>query len=385
MQYQFEDHGERAQALEGVRRVVVKVGTQLLMDVAGVSKGERIQQLVDEIAVLREQGFEIILVSSGAVGAGIAVLGSSRRPHSVPALQAHAAVGQCRLMYLYESACAKHGFHCGQLLLTADDLLRNRERHLNVTNCVTELLRDGVLPVINENDSVSVDEIRVGDNDTLAALVATMLRADLTILLTTVDGMYVPSPTGEKPRLSVVSEVNDSTFAMASGTDGNPFSVGGMKTKIRAAEIVTKAGETLWIANGTDFGVLHRILAGKDTGTIFTPRRAARMHGNKRFLAFFAEPTGTIVVDAGAARAVGEQGRSLLPGGILRHEGDFRRGDTVRIVNPEGRELARGTTNYSSDEVARIRGVKTAEISRLLGEDASFDEVVHRDYLVVTQ
>lgn len=385
MQYVFEDHGERAQALEGVRRLVVKVGTRLLMDIPGVSKGERIQQLVDEVAVLREKGLEVILVSSGAVGAGIAVLGSARRPRTVPGLQAHAAVGQCRLMYLYESACARRGFHCGQLLLTADDLLRNRERHLNVTNCVSELLHDGVLPVINENDSVSVEEIRVGDNDTLAALVATMLRADLTILLTTVDGMYIPKESGEKPRLSVVSEVSDQTFTMASGTDGNPFSVGGMKTKIRAAEIVTKAGEAMWIADGTDFGVLRRILTGEDTGTLFTPRRTGRMHGHKRFLAFFAEPTGSIVIDAGAARAVCEQGRSLLPGGILRHEGEFRRGDTVRIVNADGRELARGTTNYSSDEVARIHGVKTAEISRLLGEDASFDEVVHRDYLVVTQ
>ncbi|MDX9980820.1 MAG: glutamate 5-kinase, partial [Lentisphaeria bacterium] len=193
MHFTFEDRGERAQALAGVRRVVVKVGTRLLMDVPGATKGERVQQLVDEIAVLRQQGFEVILVSSGAVGAGLAVLGTPRRPRDVPGLQAHAAVGQCRLMYLYESACARHGFHCGQLLLSADDLLRSRERHLNVTNCLGELLRNGVLPVINENDSVSVEEIRFGDNDTLAALVATLLRADLTILLTTVDGMYLPA------------------------------------------------------------------------------------------------------------------------------------------------------------------------------------------------
>lgn len=385
MHYTFEDRGERAQALAGVRRVVVKVGTRLLMDVPGATKGERVQQLVDEIAVLRQQGFEVILVSSGAVGAGLAVLGTPRRPRDVPGLQAHAAVGQCRLMYLYESACARHGFHCGQLLLSADDLLRSRERHLNVTNCLGELLRNGVLPVINENDSVSVDEIRFGDNDTLAALVATMLRADLTILLTTVDGMYLPAEDGSRPRMSVVSEVSDTTFSMAGGTDGNPFSVGGMKTKIRAAEIVTKAGEPLWIADGTDFSVLRRVLAGGDTGTLFTPRRHERMHSHKRFLAFFSDPTGTILVDAGAARAVGQEGRSLLPGGVVGHEGSFRRGDTVRILGPEGRELARGTTNYSSDEIGRIRGVKTSEISALLGEDASFDEVVHRDYLVVTQ
>jgi glutamate 5-kinase len=385
MQYVFEDGGERKQALEGVRRLVIKVGTRLLMDMPGVHKSERVRQLVAEVARLRDLGIEVILVSSGAVGAGLSVLGTGKRPHSVPGLQAHAAVGQCRLMFLYEQACAEHGFHAGQLLLSADDLLRNRERHLNVTNCVNELLRNGVLPVVNENDSVSVDEIRVGDNDTLAALVATMLRADMTILLTTVDGMYVPSREGgEKPRLSVVSEVNDDTFSLASGTDGNPFSVGGMKTKIAAAEIVTRAGEPLWIADGRDFAVLRRILAGEDTGTLFTPRRSERMSGHKRFLAFFTEPVGDIVIDSGAVRAVREQGRSLLPGGIVDCRGNFGRGDTVRLVDADGVEIARGLANYSKAEVSRIQGVRTSEISALLGEDASFDEVVHRDYLVVT-
>jgi len=384
MQYHFEDHGERASALSGLKRLVIKVGTRLLMDVPGVHKRERVRQLVAEVAALRERGIEVILVSSGAVGAGIAVLGTSRRPSDVPNLQAHAAVGQCRLMYLYESACVEHGFHCGQLLLTADDLQSNRERHLNVANCMGQLLRSGVLPVINENDSVSVDEIRVGDNDLLAALVATMVRADMTILLTTVDGMYRPADGGgEQPRLSVVSEVDESVLAMASGTDGNPFSVGGMKTKLRAAQIVTSAGEPLWIADGTDFSILRGILAGEDTGTFFTPRRAERMHGHKRFLAFFSEPSGAITVDAGAARAVCQQGRSLLPGGIVDCQGEFCRGDTVRIVGPGGEELARGVTHYGNEEVARIRGVNSSEISSLLGEEASFAEVVHRDYLVV--
>jgi glutamate 5-kinase len=386
MQYLFEDHGERAHALDSARRLVIKVGTRLLMDVPGVHKSERVRQLVEQVAQLRDRGFEVILVSSGAVGAGLSVLGTGKRPQGVPALQAHAAVGQCRLMFLYEQACAEHGFHCGQLLLSADDLLRSRERHLNVTNCVNELLRNGVLPVVNENDSVTVDEIRVGDNDTLAALVATMLRADMTILLTTVDGMYVPSQDGgEQPRISVISEVTEDTLSLASGTDGNPFSVGGMKTKIAAAEIVTRAGEPLWIADGSDFSVLHRILEGQDTGTLFTPRRSERMRGHKRFLAFFSDPSGAIVIDAGAARAVCQQGRSLLPGGIVDHHGDFRRGDTVQIVDTAGTEVARGVTNYSCGEVARIKGVQTSEISGLLGEDASFDEVVHRDYLVVTQ
>jgi glutamate 5-kinase len=386
MAFSVTDDGARTAALKGVRRVVVKVGTRLLTDVDGVSAAERIDQLVEAIAGLRQRGWEVLLVSSGAIGAGMTVMGTAKRPRSVPELQAHAAIGQCRLMYHYETACVARGFHCAQLLLSADDV-QNRERHLNVTSCLDTLLARKVLPVINENDSVSVAEIRVGDNDTLAAMVAAMMRADLTVLLTTINGMRLRTEAGALGgRISTVNAITDELRAMAGGTDGNRFSVGGMATKLRAAEVVMRAGEALTIANGRDFGVLGKIASGEDVGTLFCgPAQRRRMSGHKRFLAFFSEPAGDLLVDRGAAEAVSRKGRSLLPGGIVGLSGTFGRGDTVRILNEDQEELGRGVSNYSHDEVARIRGLKSSEIRRILGQDACFDEVVHRDYLVVTR
>jgi len=380
----YRDAGQRAAALKNVSRAVVKVGTRLLTDTDDLSKGGRAEQLVRAIAGLRARGLDVILVSSGAIGAGMSVLGTAKRPSSLPQLQAHAAVGQSRLMYLYETACAMHGFHCAQLLLTASDV-QDRERHLNVTSCLDALLAKGVLPVINENDSVSVDEIRFGDNDILAALVATMLRSDLTILLTTVDGMYESGPDGTPGRrLSVVSRLTPAVQAMAEGTDGNRFSVGGMKSKLRAAELVTRAGENLWIADGADFQVLDDLFAGADVGTLFTADKGPRMKARKRFLAFFSEPGGDLVVDSGAARALARQGRSLLPSGIAAVQGRFERGDTVRILSAAGVEIGKGVCNYSSDEVLRIKGRKSTEVSGILDCEAYYEEVVHRNYLALT-
>ena len=380
----YSDTGQRAEALENVRKVVLKVGTRLLTDMGDVSKAQRVQQLIDAVTRLRERGLDVILVSSGAIGAGMSVLGTATRPSALPQLQAHAAVGQSRLMYLYETACLEHGFHCAQLLLTAADV-QDRERHLNVTSCLDALLATGVLPVINENDSVSVDEIKFGDNDILAALVAAMLRADLTVILTTVDGMCELGESGRAARrISVVPTITPKITAMAGGTDGNALSIGGMASKLRAAELVTKAGENLWIADGRDFGNLTAVFAGADTGTLFTAAKDKRMRARKRFLAFFSEPAGDVVVDEGAARALAEHGRSLLPSGILRIEGRFRRGDTVRIRSVAGAEIARGVCNYSDKEVAQIRGRKSAEIRDILGYDAYYEEVVHRNCLVLT-
>ncbi len=381
MKYAFDDNGQRRTALSDARRIVIKVGTRLLTDVAGMSEAERVDQLVAEATDLRNRGKEVILVSSGAIGAGMAVLGASDRPKTIPQLQAHAAVGQCRLMSLYESACAARGFHCAQLLLTAADV-NDRERHLNVTSCVNALLSHGILPIINENDSVSVDEIRFGDNDALAGMVSAMLRADLTVLLTTVDGLRQPEAGGR--RVSVVESIDEQVMSWAGGTDGNRFSTGGMITKLRAAAMVTRAGEHLWIGDGTDFGVLRRISDGEDTGTLFCPRQGPRMRGHKRFLAFFSEPAGVLTVDAGAQRAICRDGRSLLPSGVVGVEGTFGRGDTVRIVTTEGEEVARGVANYAASEVCRIQGVKSAEVGAILGIDACFEEVVHRDYMALT-
>jgi glutamate 5-kinase len=362
---------------------VIKVGTRLLTSIGGHSKGERVDQLVEQIAALRKGGLDVVLVSSGAIGAGMMVLGTEKRPASLPRLQAHAAVGQCRLMYLYETACNRRGFHSAQVLLTAEDV-KNRERHLNVVSCLDELLSNGVLPVINENDSVSVDEIKFGDNDMLAAMVAMMVRADITILLTTVDGLHERTQTGFGRRLSVVPRITDDVLRMAAGTEDTRLSVGGMATKLQAADYLTRAGESLWIADGTDFGVLARMFAGEDVGTLFLPAKSTRMQGRKRFLAFFSGHSGDIVVDAGAERALCHQGRSLLPSGIVATRGDFRRGDTVAIINASGAELARGVSNYSSTEIMKIRGKHTKEINETLGYDA-YDAVVHRDYMVLTR
>ncbi|NLE53653.1 MAG: glutamate 5-kinase [Lentisphaerae bacterium] len=385
MHYQFEDNGTRANLLPGIHRVVVKVGTRLLMDVDGQSAAERVNQLVAAIAGLRDKGLEVVLVSSGAIGAGMELLGTKRRPKSLAALQAHAAVGQSLLMTLYEEACKAHGFHCGQLLLTAADL-HDQERHRCVAQCLNELLARQVLPVINENDSVCVDEIKVGDNDTLAALVAGMSRADLTILLTTINGLCERLPDSGKlgSRISVVTALDSEVIAMAQGTDGNRFSVGGMVTKLRAAAMVTRSGEPLWIADGFDFGVLSKLFAGEDLGTLFVPSRKVRMHAKQRFLAFFSEPRGALIVDAGAEAALCKNGRSLLPGGVIGLRGVFKAGDTVRIITTQNQELGRGVVNFSNAELSLLCGARTGEIPQLLGYQPDMEEAVHRDSFVLT-
>jgi len=380
--YKYRDAGERADALAGVTRVVVKVGTRLLTDVPGVSEGERVVQLIDAIAQLRNRSIEILVVSSGAIGAGMALLNTDRRPRSLPQLQALAAAGQSRLMYLYETACQSRGFHCAQLLLTAADL-QDRDRHLNAKQCLDALLSRGVLPIINENDSVSVEEIRFGDNDILAGLVATMARAELTVLLTTVNGLRERAGTELGRRVAIVSQLTHELRSLAGDTDDTRLSVGGMASKLRAAEQVTRAGEALWVVDGSDFGVLNGVFAGADVGTLFLPTSTTRMRGHKRYLAFFSEPAGDVVVDAGAERALVEDGRSLLPIGIVSVNGQFSRGDTVRIRNCTGDEIGRGIVNYSSTETERIRGCRSREIPKVLGYCA-YDEVVHRDYLVAT-
>jgi glutamate 5-kinase len=383
--YTYQDDGTRATVFATVKRVVVKVGTRLLRDTSSNDTSQRIKQLVQALQVLRQRGLEVLLVSSGAVGFGMTALQTEKRPRKIAELQAHAAVGQSLMMRCYEDACEELGFHCAQILLTAADL-HDLDRNRHVVQCLNALLEAQVLPIINENDSVCVDEIKVGDNDTLAAYVATMLRADLTILLTTIDGLKENLP-GQKslgPRISVVPELTPEIIQMARGTDGNQFSVGGMITKLKAAQIVTACGEPLIIAHGEDFSILEQIFSGEDVGTIFLPGRKQRMHARQRFLAFFSEPTGCLVVDAGAEKALCQRNTSLLPGGILGVSGAFQRGDTVKIVNTARQELARGIVNLAYDEVVRICGAKSADLDKCLGHAVDTKVVVHRDYLVLT-
>ncbi len=386
MKYDYEDNGIRETLLKGVHRVVIKVGSRLLLDMDGAPEEERIGQLVAEIASLRQKGLQVILVSSGAIGTGLVQLGTPTRPKSMAGLQAHGAVGQCQLMTYYVEACRRHGFSCAQLLLTAADL-HDRERHLCVSQCLNELLNLDVLPVINENDSVCVDEIKVGDNDRLAALVAGICRAELTLLLTTIDGMREREPeTGALgKRISVMMEMDETVRSMAKGTDGNRFSVGGMHTKLLAADIVTNSGECLWIADGHDFAIIRSVFNGDDVGTLFRPSRRLRMHAWQRYLAFFAQIQGTLIVDAGAEKALTASGKSLLPGGVIGLRGIFKRGDAVRIIGLDGTEIARGIVNFSTADLSLICGAHTSRLKELLGHTPVDEVAVHRDNMVIMQ
>lgn len=379
MSYEIE---ARDRVLKNCKQLVVKVGTRLLTDPAMISI------LISQIARIKERGIKVILVSSGAVGVGMKTLGLTKRPTKLSSVQALAALGQNKLMTIYENECKKFGFHSAQLLLTADDL-DDRERHLNAMNCIESLWSEDILPIINENDSISVNELKFGDNDTLAGLVATMTRSDLTVILTTVGGLHYKENNILGDRISVVESISDEMKAMATGTDDAAMSVGGMISKLRAAEIVAAAGEALWVADGRESDILDQIFDGKDIGTLFLPTQDKVMQSKKRWISFFTQLKGKLSVDAGAVKALTQKGRSLLPSGVLSVEGSFERGDTVEICDQSGTAIARGLTNYSSSECSSIQGCQSNEIPSALklklNEDLSAldDEVIHRNNLVV--
>ena len=355
----------RAQLTEA-SRLVVKLGTGVLTDSRRQPDLAQMRQLTAQVAALRKDGREVVLVSSGAVGAGMGVLGFERRPSDLAALQACAAVGQSRLMATYESLFSAHGLHVAQVLLTHDDL-EHHERHLNARNTLVTLLARGVIPVINENDAVSVTELKFGDNDRLSALVAALLPADLLIILTTVDGVMEDFGKPNARTLPVIESIDRSIEGLAGGTT-SATAVGGMTTKIEAAKILTRSGIPLVIASGRKKGVLSSILAGQEEGTLFVPK-AGRLRGRKRWIAFFHHPKGTLLVDAGARLALREKGRSLLPPGVAQCEGEFEAGEVVRICDLDGTEFARGIVRQAA------AAIRSGALSRT--------EVVHRDDLVV--
>lgn len=365
---------ERRQVLRNCRRMVVKAGTRLLTD------PELIPQLISGIHVLREKGYKVLLVSSGAVGTGMKQLQMKKRPRKLSQVQALAAIGQCHLMAMYDEACRTFGFHSAQLLLTAGDV-HERERHLNIMNCIEALWDCGTLPIINENDSVSVSELKFGDNDILSAMLATMTRAELTVILTTEEGLRVRNADGSLgERVSVVNKITDELKESARGTDNREFSIGGMISKLRAAEMLTGAGEHLWIADGRIPGILREIADGKDVGTLFVPARK-QMVSRKRWIRFFAHCSGRLIIDDGAVEALRSKGRSLLPSGVKAVEGTFKRGDTLEIADSKGTVIARGLTNFDSDECARLAGCQCKDISQILRRAAD-EEIIHRDNLV---
>ena len=371
----------RSRALIGARRIVVKVGSGLITAPGEGPVAPRISALAADLAALVRDRREVALVSSGAIATGMARLGLPARPRSIPEKQAAAAVGQSALMWQYEQAFKRHGIQVGQVLLTRQDIA-DRSRYLNARNTLLTLLDFGVLPIINENDTVAVDEIKVGDNDNLAALVAHLIDADLLVLLTDVDGLYTGDPRRDPTarRLDTVEAVTEDIQRLVFDTAAR-VSVGGMSTEARGRAEGQCFGIPMVIASGKEAGTLDRLLKGEAIGTYFQPRDD-RLASRKRWIAFAVPLQGRLMVDAGARRALTERGKSLLPSGLVDVDGEFAAGAAVGLAEGDGPEFARGLVNYDADELRKIRGAKTTDIEKALGYKG-LDEVVHRDNLVL--
>lgn len=374
----------RKEALSNVRKIVVKIGTRVLTNEDGFLDKNQIMELSRQIVGLYSAGFSVVVVSSGAIGAGISALGHRKRPNILPELQASAAIGQGKLIEIYNECFEKQGYHAAQLLLTRQDF-EDRQRYLNTCNTLHSLLNFRAIPIINENDTISVDEITFGDNDILSALVANLLRADLLILLSSVDGLYVKPPaSGKKSEiLSVVDGISDDIKKLAFKLKTKE-GIGGMESKLEAASIVTSSGETAIIANGRQPDILSRIMDFDNVGTLFIPyKHKKKIDSRKRWIGFIARPKGKIYIDDGALGALQKKGKSLLPSGMVKIDGNFVKGDVVSILSvKKHKEIARGLINYSSEEVQKIKGLRTSLIKKTLGSKP-YDEVVHRDNMVL--
>lgn len=368
--------------LAQVRRVVVKIGSSLLADAESGIRQHVVDHLVDELAALIAAGKQVVVVTSGSVALGRVRLGWVGRKLSVHEKQAAAAIGQPKLMRAYGKAFARHDLSVAQMLLTKDDL-RHRRRYLNTSNTSETLFSAGVVPIVNENDTVVVAEIKFGDNDSLGSLVSLVVDADLVVMLTDVCGLYDRNPAedADARRIDIVPHLNDEHIAMA-GDSGSSFGTGGMASKLAAARVATRGGVTAAIISGREKGTLTRLLAGEDEGTLFlcgVDRQSKRQHWITEVL----HSAGEIHIDAGAATALLKQGGSLLPVGVTAVEGVFDKGDCVEIVGPDG-VVAKGLCNYTAEEMRRIMGHASSEIETILGFH-DFSSVIHRDNLVLMQ
>ena len=370
--------------LNRVKTVVVKIGTSLLTGPTGFD-GRVLEEIVKELCRLkRERNLNLLVVSSGAIGCGMTALGLTERPKRLPLKQATAAVGQANLMHYYETLFRTYGegLRSAQVLLSASDL-DNRDTYLNIRNTLHTLFAlSSVIPIVNENDSVAIEELKFGDNDTLAARVAAKIGADLLIILSNVDGLYDCDPR-RNSQARLITEVDAITpeLEALAGDTAEQTSVGGMVTKLVAARIASAAQVRTVIANGRRPNILHDTLAGQGVGTTFYSSRES-LSQRKRWIAFGRAARGVINVDDGARNALIKQGKSLLAAGITGVEGRFRMGDAVRVADARNRDIARGLVNYSSEEIERIKGCKSAQIAALLGRK-DFDEVIHRNNMVV--
>lgn len=371
-----------------MKRVVVKIGSSSLTINEGQYEGQfnkkYIEKIIKELTELHRQGTEIILVTSGAICAGINKL-NLKEPalgrQTIPDKQAAAAVGQSQLMHLYEELFGKYNCIVAQVLLTREDM-SERSRYLNIRNTLLTLLKYKVIPIINENDTVAVEEIKFGDNDTLSALVASKVEAELLIILSDVAGLYTGDPRRDK-KAELIAKVEEITSEIENiaGREGTKYGTGGMYTKLQAAKIATSAGVTTVITDGAGEKVLSRIIKGEQIGTTFLPK-ISKISGRKRWIGFAAKTSGVLIIDEGASIAILKKGKSLLPSGILEVEGKFETGDIVVIKTKDNQEIARGLVSYTAGEINKIKGNKTSRIEEILGW-RGYDEVIHRDNLVI--
>jgi len=372
----------RRQILSKVKKVVVKIGTGVLTTDDGYVDREQIRNLAGQVVELKKMGYDVVVVSSGAIGSGMGELGIEKRPSTLPELQAVAAIGQSKLIGTYNECFKLHGYHAAQILLTREDF-EDRQRYLNTCNTIHTLFQMNAIPVVNENDTISVDEIKFGDNDALSALVTNLLNADLLIILSSVDGLYDRCPTakGKAKVIPIVENISHEIKQLAFDSK-TARGVGGMQTKLESASVVTNAGEAVIIANGRTDHVLKKILQCENVGTLFLPKEE-KLTSRKRWIGYTIKPKGKIYVDDGAMHALAEKGKSLLASGIVSVEGSFSKGDIVSVCKKEDRTIfARGLTNYSSEEIEKIKGCSTSHIAKVLGYKL-YDEVIHRDNMVI--
>lgn len=370
------------EALKKAKRIVIKVGTSTITYANGKRNFSQIDRLAREISDLQNQGKEMILVTSGAVAVGVDRMGLPGKPKTIPGKQAAAAVGQGVLMHTYEKFFVDYGQIVAQVLITKTEAI-DRHRYTNTRNTFMELMRQRVIPIVNENDVVALDELKIGDNDNMSALVAGIVDADLVIILSDVDGLYTANPQTHPDAVIVpeVAEITPEIEASAGGV-GSARGTGGMATKIQAAKAATSSGIHLVIASGTEKNAITRVLQGEELGTLFVSREN-RLQFRKRWLAFGAKIAGSIVVDDGCAKAIRKAGGcSILPAGVFAVQGEFLPGSTVSVIDKDAHELARGLVHYSSAELEQIKGCNSGEIANILGHK-NFDEVIHRDDLVI--
>jgi glutamate 5-kinase len=370
----------RKNSLNKMRRFVLKVGSRVL-----TAKGRTLSQsvfdrLARDVSAAKKKGYEVVIVSSGAIAAGMSRLGFLEKPKTIPQKQASAAIGQSALMWNYERAFSFYGEKVAQVLLTRDDLC-NRTCFLNARNTLLTLLEFGVIPIINENDTIAVEEIKFGDNDNLSALITNLVNADLLVILSDIDGLYDKDPRLHK-NAKLIPHVEHITAELEKKATGtlSSIGVGGMLTKLQAARKAALFGVPTILANGTTEGIFDRILQGEEVGTFFSSA-GDKLTSRKHWIAFTLESRGKIIVDEGAKKAILQKGKSLLPSGVLSVEGKFRQGDPVLLLDMQNQEFAKGIVNYDSKEIHKIKGLKTIEVLSRLGYKGS-DEVIHRDDLV---